>query len=51
MKKEIQNKKDVIFKEKEVHKEKILKMLEEVNDVKTLQYLHRFVKLFLDKWG
>ena len=51
MKKEIQNKKDVVFKEREAYKEKILMMLEEVNDVKTLQYLHRFVKLFLNKWG
>lgn len=43
MKKEIQNKKDVVFKEREAYKEKILMMLEEVNDEWILKQIYRTI--------
>ena len=33
------------------YKTKIIKMIERVNNNGTLEYLHTFIKLFLEKWG
>lgn len=33
------------------YKTKIIKMIERVNNNSTLEYLHTFIKLFLEKWG
>lgn len=32
-------------------REKIAEMIWKIKDVGTLQYLHRFLELFLEKWG
>ena len=37
--------------EKEIYIQKITEMLENVKYVGTLEYLHTFIKLFLEKWG
>lgn len=31
--------------------ELIIEMVGKINDQSTLEYLHRFLKLFLEKWG
>ncbi len=31
--------------------EMIIEMVERINNQSTLEYLHRFLKLFLEKWG
>lgn len=33
------------------YREKIVSMVWRIEDVGTLQYLHRFIELFLEKWG
>ena len=33
------------------YKTKIIQMIERVNNSGTLEYLHTFIKLFLEKWG
>ena len=33
------------------YKSKFIQMIESVNDNKALEYLHTFIKLFLDIWG
>lgn len=33
------------------NKEKIIKMINKIEDAGTLEYLHTFIKLFLEKWG
>lgn len=33
------------------YKEKIVEMINNVEDLGTLQYLHRFLELFLEEWG
>lgn len=33
------------------YREKIVEMINNVKDLGTLQYLHRFLELFLEKWG
>lgn len=33
------------------YKSKIIQMIESVNDNKVLEYLHTFIKLFLERWG
>ena len=33
------------------YKTKMIKMIEDVNNDGTLEYLHTFIKLFLEKWG
>lgn len=39
------------FKEKEYHKEKIIEMIQNIENKGILEYLHRFLELFLEKWG
>lgn len=43
--------KDSKFKEKEYYKDKIIEMVNKIEKVGTLEYLHRFLELFLEKWG
>lgn len=38
-------------KEKEFYKKKIIEMVGRIEKVGTLKYLHRFLELFLEKWG
>lgn len=33
------------------YREKILEMIESIDNLGTLQYLHRFLELFMEKWG
>lgn len=33
------------------YKSKIIQMIENINNNGTLEYLHTFIKLFLEKWG
>lgn len=33
------------------NKEELIKMILEIKNEGTLEYLHEFVKLFLEKWG
>ena len=33
------------------YREKIVEMVESIDNLGTLQYLHRFLELFLEKWG
>lgn len=33
------------------NKEQIIKMITKIEDAGTLEYLHTFIKLFLEKWG
>ena len=40
-----------VVREKEYYKDKIVEMVEKIEKVGTLQYLHRFIELFLEKWG
>lgn len=43
--------KDSGLREKEYYKGKIIEMIEKIEKVGTLEYLHRFLELFLEKWG
>lgn len=40
-----------VVRETEFYKDKIVEMVEKIEKVGTLQYLHRFIELFLEKWG
>ena len=33
------------------HKKAIVDMINGINNLGTLEYLHRFLELFLEKWG
>lgn len=33
------------------YRKKIVEMVESIDNLGTLQYLHRFLELFLEKWG
>ena len=37
--------------EKEEYRKKIIEMINKINKTGTLEYLHTFIKLFLEKWG
>lgn len=39
------------MREKQYYKDKIIKMINKIENVGTLEYLHRFLELFLEKWG
>lgn len=39
------------LREKDYYKEKIIEMIRKIEKVGTLEYLHRFIELFLEKWG
>lgn len=50
------NRKDAVSqikKEEQVnsYRENIVEMVGQIEDAGTLQYLHRFIELFLEKWG
>lgn len=38
-------------KEKEFYQREIIEMIQKVEDLNILEYLHTFIKLFLEKWG
>lgn len=33
------------------YKQKIIELVEKINNQGTLEYLYTFIKLFLEKWG
>ena len=33
------------------YKEKLIRLIEGINDDSKLEYLYTFIKLFLEKWG
>lgn len=35
----------------EEYKKEIIEMISKIKDAGTLEYLHTFIKLFLEKWG
>ena len=35
----------------EYYKNEIIKLIEKIENAGTLEYLHSFIKLFLEKWG
>lgn len=35
----------------EFHKKTIVEMIENTNNAGALEYLHRFIELYLEKWG
>lgn len=37
--------------EKEDYKQKIVELINKIENAGTLEYLHTFIKLFLEKWG
>ena len=37
--------------EKILYKEKIVEMVNEIENAGTLEYLYTFIKLFIEKWG
>ncbi len=37
--------------EKEFYRKEIIKMVEKIENKSILEYLHTFIKLFLEKWG
>lgn len=51
MKKETKEKQTNVQKGAEWYREKIVEMVNNIENLGTLQYLHRFLELFLEKWG
>lgn len=41
----------VFVNEKEVYRERIIEMVKKIDNAGTLEYLHTFIKLFLERWG
>lgn len=37
--------------ENEEYRQKIIEMITKIENAGTLEYLHTFIKLFLEKWG
>lgn len=37
--------------EKEIYRKKIMEMIGKIESKGTLEYLHRFIELFLKEWG
>lgn len=37
--------------EKEVYRQRIIEMVKKIDNAGTLEYLHTFIKLFLERWG
>lgn len=44
-------KSDITQTETVAYRERIVEMVEKIEKLGTLQYLHRFLELFLEKWG
>lgn len=40
-----------VFSEKEYYRQKIIEMINKIDDSGTLGYLYTFIKRFLEKWG
>lgn len=41
----------VLVNEKEEYRKQIIEMIEKIERVDVLSYLHTFIKLFLEEWG
>lgn len=40
-----------IESEKELYRKGLIEMISRIESIGTLEYLHRFIELFLEKWG
>ena len=40
-----------IIMDKEEYRKKIIEMMERIDNSSILEYLHTFIKLFLERWG
>lgn len=40
-----------VFSEKEFYRQKIIEMVNKIDDFGVLGYLYTFIKRFLEKWG
>lgn len=41
----------ILVNEKEFYRERIIEMVKKIDNAGTLEYLHTFIKLFLERWG
>lgn len=41
----------VLVNEKEEYRKQIIEMIEKIERLDVLSYLHTFIKLFLEEWG
>lgn len=41
----------VLVNEIETYREQIIEMVKKIDNAGTLEYLHTFIKLFLERWG
>lgn len=42
---------EILVNEKEFYRERIIEMVKKIDNAGTLEYLHTFIKLFLERWG
>ena len=42
---------DYCVKSTEERKEELLHIISDINDAGTIEYLHTFIKLFIERWG
>ena len=42
---------DYCVKSTEECKEELLHIISDINDAGTIEYLHTFIKLFIERWG
>ena len=42
---------DYCVKSTEECKEELLHIISDINDAGTIEYLHTFIKLFMERWG
>ena len=40
-----------LVNEKEGYRQRIIEMVKKIDNAGTLEYLHTFIKLFLERWG
>lgn len=40
-----------VFNEKEFYRERIIKMINQINRTDILEYLETFIRLYMKKWG
>lgn len=40
-----------VFNEKEFYRERIIKMINQINRTDILEYLETFIRLYIEKWG
>lgn len=51
MRKETKEKQTNVQKGVEWYRKEIIEMIESIENIGTLEYLQRFLELFLEKWG